>query len=113
MSLLKFVVRRLLSLVPILFGVLFLSFALSRAMPGNPYLIKLGEHITDSQYEVYLREVERLKLDEPAVTQFFVYYRNCLGVFWAYLTFVYMGGLVIHTSVNGVKELQRKMVKHA
>ncbi len=112
MSLLKYVVRRLLSLVPILFGVLFLSFALSRAMPGNPYLIKLGEHITDSQYEVYLREVERLKLDESVVTQFFVYYQNCLGPFFAYLTFAYMGGSIIYSSMNGIKEIRRRAAKH-
>ncbi|MHA1744803.1 MAG: hypothetical protein ACTSWW_02320 [Promethearchaeota archaeon] len=113
MSLLKYVVRRLLSLIPILFGVLFLSFALSRAMPGNPYMIKMGEHVTDSQMAVYLQNLERLKLDEPVVAQFFIYYQNCLGVFWAYLTFAYMGGSIIYSSVNGVKEIRRKMVKHA
>lgn len=112
MSLLKYVVRRLLSLIPILFGVLFLSFALSRAMPGNPYMIKMGEHITDSQMAVYLQNLERLKLDEPVVAQFFIYYQNCLGVFWAYLSFVYMGGMIIYTGVNSVKEIRRKVVKH-
>lgn len=113
MSLLKYVVRRLLALIPILFGVLFLSFALSRAMPGNPYLIELGEHVTDSQIAIYLKEVERLKLDEPVVAQFLIYYQNCLGPFFAYLTFAYMGGLIIHSGVKGIKEIRKKWSIHA
>ena len=58
MSLLKYVIRRVLALIPILIGVLFLSFTLSRAMPGNPYLIRMGEHVSNSQMKVYLKEVE-------------------------------------------------------
>jgi len=73
----------------------------------------MGEHITDSQLAIYLKEVERLKLDEPVVAQFFVYYQNCLGPFFAYLTFAYMGGLIIHSGVNGIKEIRKKGSIHA
>ena len=113
MSMLKYTIRRLLALVPILFGVLFLSFSLSRAMPGNPYLIKMGEHITNSQWEIYLKEVERLKLDEPVFEQFIAYFKNCLGPFFAYLVFAYMGGLVIYSGVNTVKEIKKKASAYA
>ena len=112
MSMLKYVIRRVLALVPILFGVLFLSFALSRAMPGNPYLIKMGEHITNSQLEVYFKEVERLKLDEPVVQQFIAYYKNCLGEFWAYLTFAGMSALILYSSMNAIQGIKKK-VSHA
>lgn len=38
MSLVKFIVKRLFALVPILLGALFLSFWLTTEMPGNPFL---------------------------------------------------------------------------
>ena len=42
------------------------------------------------------------------MVQFFVYYQNCLGIFWAYVTFAYMGGLIVHSRVNGIKEIKKK-----
>lgn len=84
MSLLKYTVRRLLALVPILLGVLFLSFVLSRAMPGNPYLIQFGEagFKSDAQKAIYEAEVARLGLDEPVVMQFLIYLGNVFSGDW-------------------------------
>ncbi len=75
MSLLKYTIRRMIALLPILFGVLFLSFALTRAMPGNPYLAMLGDTGVRSESELaaYRANVERLGLEEPVVSQFFIY----------------------------------------
>ncbi|WP_371805033.1 ABC transporter permease [Candidatus Lokiarchaeum ossiferum] len=75
MSLLKYTIRRILALIPILFGVLFMSFVLTRAMPDNPYkaLIGDGGFKSDAQRQEYLNNVERLGLDKPVISQFLIY----------------------------------------
>ncbi|WP_371805945.1 ABC transporter permease [Candidatus Lokiarchaeum ossiferum] len=75
MSLLKYTIRRILALIPILFGVLFMSFVLTRAMPDNPYKFLIGEggFRSDTQRQEYLNNVERLGLNKPVITQFLIY----------------------------------------
>lgn len=98
MSLLNYTIRRLLGIIPILFGVMLMSFALTRAMPGNPYKFLLQDvKITDSTYQTYLDNVERLGLDLPLLPQFYKYITNSLGVFWSFLIFTYMGFLILKT----------------
>jgi peptide/nickel transport system permease protein len=83
MSLLKYTIRRLLALIPILFGVLFMSFTLTRMMPGNPYLFQIqGEHITQSQIDWYNDQVEALGLDKNPVEQFFIYLGRLFSGDW-------------------------------
>jgi len=43
MSLLKYILKRLLAAIPVLFGVMTLTFILSRFMPGDPVLAFLPE----------------------------------------------------------------------
>ena len=70
MTLIKYIIRRLIALLPTLFGVLTLTFVLSRFMPGDPVLAFLGQRFTE---EEYLRELHRLGLDRPIMEQFFTY----------------------------------------
>ncbi|WP_457917379.1 hypothetical protein [Candidatus Lokiarchaeum ossiferum] len=92
MSMLNYTIRRLLGVIPILFGVMLISFALTRAMPGNPYeyLLQNGK-ITDSTYQTYLDNKERLGLDLPLLPQFYKYFTSCMGTFWSIIIFAYMG----------------------
>ena len=72
LSLAKYIIRRLLLLIPILLGTLLLTFILTHLMPGNPYLLLMG-HPTPSAIAVYNANVDRLGLNKPIIIQFFMY----------------------------------------
>jgi peptide/nickel transport system permease protein len=67
---LRFVVRRLLLLIPILFGVSVLLFFWVRALPGSPAESLLGERATPELVEAYK---ERYGLNEPVWRQYVEY----------------------------------------
>jgi peptide/nickel transport system permease protein len=67
---LRFVVRRLLLLVPILVGLSFLVFIWVRALPGSPADSLLGERSTPALVKEY---EERFGLDEPVHVQYWKY----------------------------------------
>jgi ABC-type dipeptide/oligopeptide/nickel transport system permease component len=70
LSLLKYIIRRLLALVPVLFGVMTLTFVLSRMLPGDPVLAYLPIHFNEEQYQ---EAIVRLGLDQPIIVQYFRY----------------------------------------
>jgi peptide/nickel transport system permease protein len=72
---LRYVVRRLLLLVPILIGVSLLIFFWIRALPGSPAEALLGERATP-QLVHQLRE--RYGLDKPVYRQYFAYVKTTL-----------------------------------
>ncbi|WP_319483066.1 ABC transporter permease [uncultured Cohaesibacter sp.] len=65
-----FLVRRLLSLIPVLFLVLIIVFSLVRIIPGDPAVTLLGPGATNAQIDA-LRD--QLNLDQPALLQFWHY----------------------------------------
>ena len=62
-----FILRRLLSVIPILFGVSIVGFVLMKLVPGDPTLYLLGPYATESSREI-LRE--NLGLNEPLPVQY-------------------------------------------
>ena len=72
---LRYVVRRLLLLIPILLGVSLLIFFWIRALPGSPAESLLGERATP-QLVQQLRE--RYGLNEPVYKQYFKYLKTTL-----------------------------------
>jgi ABC-type dipeptide/oligopeptide/nickel transport system permease component len=67
MSLALYILRRLMSVVPTLFGVTLISFFLTYMLPGNPALVKAGPLATPE----YLAEIERkMGLDQPVWVQY-------------------------------------------
>jgi peptide/nickel transport system permease protein len=64
---LRYVVRRLLLLIPILFGLSILVFFWVRALPGSPISSLLGERATPALVQQYK---ERYGLDEPVYKQY-------------------------------------------
>jgi peptide/nickel transport system permease protein len=62
--------KRLLGAIPVIFGVLLLTFVLVHSIPGDPVEVMLGESATSADREV-LRQ--NLGLDEPLPIQFFQY----------------------------------------
>lgn len=80
MSLLKYIIKRLLVAIPVLFGVLTLTFILSRFMPGDPVLAYMPEgHIN---WVVYEQIKESLGLNDPMIVQYFRYLGEILVGNW-------------------------------
>src|SRR5688572_9021536 len=70
---LGYVIRRLLLLIPILFGLSLIVFLFVRALPGGPGIALLGERATDQD----LQQIEEsLGLDEPLPVQYGRYLKN-------------------------------------
>ncbi|GAA0341532.1 ABC transporter permease subunit [Bacillus carboniphilus] len=67
---LAYTIRRLLLLVPVLFGLLFIVFMMIRLIPGDPAQIILGQLATEEAIHAMR---EQLGLNEPWYKQFFIY----------------------------------------
>jgi len=66
----RYVLQRLLFVIPTLFGVTVISFALTYLLPGNPALVKAGALATPD----VVREIERrMGLDQPVYVQYWGY----------------------------------------
>ncbi|HYP22073.1 MAG TPA: ABC transporter permease [Actinomycetota bacterium] len=73
---LRYVVRRLVLLVPILIGLSILVFVFVRSLPGGPAIALLGERATQESVEAIERE---LGLDKPVHEQYLAYAGNLLS----------------------------------
>ena len=67
---LQFVARRLLYAIPVLLGILIVTFALARLIPGDPCRSILGEKATAETCELF---AERKGLNEPIPVQLGIY----------------------------------------
>ena len=67
---LRFISRRLVLSIPVLFGIIFLVFALARLLPGDPCVAALGERATDQICDAFNA---RYGLNEPIPVQFGIY----------------------------------------
>jgi peptide/nickel transport system permease protein len=65
-----YILRRILSSIPVLFGILFVTFALARMIPGDPCRAILGEKATDAVCDVFIHSHG---LDQPIHIQFATY----------------------------------------
>jgi peptide/nickel transport system permease protein len=72
---LQYTIRRLLSSIPVLLGILLVTFALARMIPGDPCTAILGEKATPQVCERFIRE---RGLDRPVTVQFGIYMRDVL-----------------------------------
>ncbi len=71
----RFIIRRLILAVPVLIGILFITFMLNRLIPGDPCRAMLGEKATDQVCDAFL---ERYGLNEPIPVQFVYYFGRVL-----------------------------------
>ena len=65
---LNYIFKRLLNLIPTLFGVTIIAFLLIRLVPGDPVMLLLGERGADPQ--VYSEMKKNLGLDKPLAVQY-------------------------------------------
>ena len=70
---LKYIIQRVFSSLPVLFGVLIVTFALARAIPGDPCTAILGEKATQEVCERFRHEKG---LDKPVLVQFLIYMKT-------------------------------------
>lgn len=66
----QFIIRRVLLAIPVLLGILVVTFAIARLIPGDPCRSALGEHATEAACEAF---AERMGLDKPVTTQLLIY----------------------------------------
>jgi peptide/nickel transport system permease protein len=65
-----YILRRILLSIPVLFGILFATFALGRLIPGDPCRAILGEKATNAVCDEF---IHRHGLDKPILVQFGYY----------------------------------------
>lgn len=70
-----YILRRIILSVPVLIGILFVTFSLARLIPSDPCRAMLGEKATDEVCDDFLR---RHGLDKPIPVQFVVYMKEIL-----------------------------------
>ncbi len=71
MSLIVYIIKRFVVMIPVLFGALTLTFILSRMMPGDPVLAFLP--VGKPNPELYAYWEHKLGLDQPWIIQYFRY----------------------------------------
>ncbi len=71
----QYIIRRLITSIPVLFGILLVTFALARMIPGDPCYAILGEKATKEVCDRFIREKG---LDKPITTQFGIYISDIL-----------------------------------
>src|SRR5689334_6988533 len=71
----QFLLRRLLLIVPVLFGITFVTFALARILPGDACFAVLGEKATVEQCQAFK---EQHGLNAPILVQFVRYLGDIL-----------------------------------
>jgi peptide/nickel transport system permease protein len=72
----RFIIRRLLLSIPVLFGAVLLVFTLARVIPGDPCIATYGEKATAAICDAFNI---RYGLDRPMVEQFVVYLQTLAG----------------------------------
>jgi peptide/nickel transport system permease protein len=71
----NYTIRRLLMLIPVLFGMTLVVFFIIRAIPGDPAQVMLGQQATKDAVELL---TEKLGLNDPWYIQFFDYIKGLL-----------------------------------
>ncbi|MGE5250593.1 MAG: ABC transporter permease [Bacteroidota bacterium] len=69
----QYIVRRFFLSIPVLFGILLVTFAIARLIPGDPCRAILGEKATQAVCDRFIREKG---LDKPIYVQFGIYMKE-------------------------------------
>ena len=72
----QYTIRRILYSIPVLIGILVVTFVIARSIPGDPCKAMLGEKATVEVCERFNREHG---LDQPIPVQFWIYMRDILS----------------------------------
>lgn len=72
---LRYIIKRVLTIIPVLLGVSMLVFGFVRIIPGDPAIVMLGERATEENIQ---RVREQLGLNLPITQQYLVFLGNAL-----------------------------------
>ena len=72
---LKYTIKKLMLMIPVLFGLTIIIFMILHLAPGDPVDLIVGPNATPEVYENIRRS---LGLDQPLLTQYYVFIRNLL-----------------------------------
>jgi peptide/nickel transport system permease protein len=72
---LRFILRRILLVLPVLFGLTVLVFIIQRVLPGDPVALAAGPNATPAEIAAYGRE---FGLDRPLIVQYWSYFTGLL-----------------------------------
>ncbi len=72
----QYILRRLILAIPVLLGILIVTFLLARLIPGDPCRAMLGEKATEQVCEIFRKN---LGLDKPLPVQLVVYMQKILS----------------------------------
>src|SRR5215211_2915445 len=78
MPLYLYIVRRIIFMIPLLFGITLVSFIIGHAVPADPVASNLSQRAMSDPVVVAAFKAE-WGLDQPPVTQYAVYLRNLLS----------------------------------
>ena len=73
MTLLSYLLRRLVGFVAVMIGVSIITFFLSHIVPADPAAVALGDHATDAQIQAFR---EKYGLNKPVPEQYRIYVTN-------------------------------------
>lgn len=76
MGILVYVLKRMVSMIPVVLGVTFLVFMILQAVPGDPTILMLGTEWTPERAKVLERE---LGLDKPLLIQYVYWLENVVS----------------------------------
>jgi len=71
----RYIIQRLVLLIPVLVGISVVTFSMLRLIPGDPATVMLGEHATIEQVEDFR---ERMGLNDPIYVQYFRYLQSVM-----------------------------------
>ena len=88
-SMIKYIAKRILIMIPTLIGVLLLTFILPRLMGGDPVMLMFPMEVEES---VRQQKVIDLGLDKPLYIQFLIYIANFFKGDWGEATYGWAKG---------------------
>ncbi|MDM8529054.1 ABC transporter permease [Anaerolineales bacterium HSG24] len=71
----QYIIRRVFLAIPVIFGIMLITFVLARVIPGDPCRAVLGERATDEICDAFFK---RHGLDQPIPVQFGVYIKQII-----------------------------------
>ncbi|MDO5718516.1 MAG: ABC transporter permease [Tissierellia bacterium] len=71
----KYIIKRLLLLIPVVLGVTFIVYFIMYLTPGDPAKISLGENAPEEQVE---KKREEMGLNDPFIVQYFRFVKNAM-----------------------------------
>ena len=92
----KYVIRRILLMIPVVIGVVIIVFCLNRLMPGDPVEMQLPDGYTQEEYDL---QAEKMGLDRPFVVQLGDYFWGIVSRFD--LGTSYITGRTVASDVQG------------